>query len=326
MIVQRDNIGLFGRVNVGKSTIMNLLTQQECSIVDVKPGTTADIKSMPAEIHGLGPVNLFDTAGIDEDGVLGEKKRTKTFNCLRECDLALLAVNPSSEDFAWEEMIMSEAKKLGKQLLVIFNVFDEDSRHGLFNSYKSIGIKAIDTSCRQPLLEFILNNFKPGNKQFELLPFIEEGQFYVLNIPMDEETPQGRLLRPQQMVEEYITRRWAYPVSYRMNLSKARKGDADEKNRFEEFIQRIKPKAIITDSQAMDIMAKWVFDDIMLTTFSIVMINHMSRGRLDTFVEGVKALDTLKIGDKVLIAEACNHSRISEDIGTVQIPRYLKEY
>jgi hypothetical protein len=156
---------------------------------------------------------------------------------------------------------------------------------------------------------------------------VERDEFYVLNIPMDDETPPGRYLRPQAMAEEYITRRWAHPVSYRMDLGKARGGGAGEKRRFEAFLNsfRRRPKAIITDSQAMDLMHVWMPDDLMLTTFSVMMINYVSRGRLAAFAEGVRALDNLQAGDKVLIAEACNHSRIAEDIGTVQIPKFIEQ-
>lgn len=324
MIVQRHNIGLFGKVNAGKSTLMNLITQQECSIVDSKPGTTADIKSAPMEIHGLGPINLFDTAGIDEEGELGDKKRAKALNCLQECDLALLVIDSRSEDLRWEKVIIDKAKEMGKQLLVIFNIFGKENTIRL--EYPSTMLDATNPSSRQPLLNFIIENFRPIDKSLELMPFIEKGQFYVLNIPMDDETPKGRLLRPQQMVEEYITRNWAYPVAYRMDLAKARAGDIEEKNRFDGFIKKIRPKAIITDSQAMDVMVKWVPEDILLTTLSIVMINYSSKGMLAVFVQGIKALETLKKGHKVLIAEACNHSRIAEDIGTVQIPKYLEKH
>jgi hypothetical protein len=177
------------------------------------------------------------------------------------------------------------------------------------------------------LIKFIINNFDSSNTQSELLPFVEPHEFYVLNIPMDEETPGGRFLRPQSMAVETITRKWAYPVSYRMDLKKARSADAqEERSRFDSFLESLskKPKVIITDSQAMDIMASWVPADIQLTTFSIMMINYGSNGRIEEFYEGAKALDDLQNGDKILIAEACNHSRIQEDIGTVQIPNILK--
>jgi [FeFe] hydrogenase H-cluster maturation GTPase HydF len=334
-MIQRDNIGIFGKVNSGKSSLMNLLTQQECSIVDNKPGTTTDTKVMLCEIHGMGPVKLFDSAGMNEKGELGEKKRRKAENDLKECDLILLVIDPASGDFETERYIISKVREYDKQLLVVYNLFSKEKniKNELdeLKFYKKIMLKAIDTRERQRLLNFILDNFESKNHKIELLPFVSKDEYYILNIPMDEETPPGRYLRPQQMVEEYITRHWAHPVSFRMDLRKARSKNIEEvneeKERFLSFLNNSKkrPKVIITDSQAMDIMKNWVPDDIMLTTFSIIMINYVTKGKLNLFAEGIKAMDSLKEGDKVLIAEACNHSRIAEDIGTVQIPNYISD-
>jgi len=334
-MVERDHIGIFGKMNCGKSSIMNLLTQQETSIVDPTPGTTADTKIALQEIHGMGPVKLFDTAGLDEGSGLGQKKRAKVLADLKECDLVLLVIDPDTQDFATENEILANARELDRQILVIYNLFKPSSEQRipvveecipLLRFHKKISLAAIDPSYRQPLLGFILANFVSKNFKMELLPFVGPDEFYVLNIPMDAETPPGRYLRPQAMAEEYICRQWAYPVSYRMDLAKARSGDPSERARFDAFLAQFgrRPKAIITDSQAVDLMHVWTPEDVMLTTFSIMMINYGSRGRLAAFVEGIKALDTLKAGDKVLITEACNHSRIAEDIGTVQIPDYIQ--
>ncbi len=340
VLVERDNIGIFGKMNAGKSSIMNLLTQQETSIVDPTPGTTADTKIALQEIHGMGPAKLFDTAGIDELSELGSKKRSKVINNLKESDLVLLIIDPSTKEFEGEQEILKLARLEDKQMLIIYNVFrpeDEqyinhvESRLPSLKFFKKIKITATDTSCRQDLLHFILSNYESKNQQFDLLPFLEENEFYVLIIPMDVETPPGRYLRPQAMTEEYITRHWAYPVSFRLDLGMARSKDPDianaEKERFESFLNNFqkRPKAIITDSQAMDIIHPWAPDDIMLTTFSITMINYFSRGRLNTFAEGINVLENLQKGDKILIVEACNHSRTGEDIGTVQIPGFFKK-
>ncbi|WP_429412868.1 GTPase [Roseimarinus sediminis] len=332
MIVERDHIGFFGKMNSGKSSLMNLLTQQETSIADATPGTTADTKVAMQEIHGLGPVKLYDTAGLDELSGLGSKKRNKVLNALKECDLVLLVIDPSTQQFETEELVLNEAREADKQILVIFNLFKQSDEKRIdrikeklpvLERIQSIVLSAVESSDRSRLLQFILAHFDSKNQTPELLPFVEANEFYVLNIPMDEETPGGRFLRPQAMAQEYITRKWAYPVAYRMNLRLARSGNTTaERQRFERFLSSFKqrPKAIITDSQAMDIMAAWVPDDIVLTTFSIMMINYASRGRIMEFYEGISALDHLEAGDRVLIAEACNHSRIQEDIGTVQIP------
>lgn len=336
MDIIRDHIGFFGKMNSGKSSLMNLLTQQETSITDSTPGTTADTKIAMQEIHGLGPVKLFDTAGLDELSELGNKKKEKVVNVLKECDLIVLVIDPSTLDFDAERFVIDLARENDKQILVVFNLFIK-SHSSLIQGVKSqitnlefypdIELAAIDSSYRDLFLNFILSNYESKNIITELIPFVERDQFYVLNIPMDEETPQGRFLRPQAMAEEYITRNWAYPVSYRMNLKTARSENwKKEKDRFDHFINQFKqrPKAIITDSQAMDIMSAWIPDDIELTTFSIMMINYASKGKLIDFYQGIRAMDNLQPGDKVLIAEACNHSRIQEDIGTVQIPNKIK--
>ncbi len=334
-MTERDIIGIFGRMNSGKSSVMNLLTQQETSIVDPTPGTTADTKITLTEIHGLGPVKLMDTAGFDEQNELGIKKLKKTIAALKECDLVLLVIDPATFEYETDKFILKEARSLDKQVIVVYNIFRSSDKNRIdkieelltrLRVYHRIVLSAIDINYRQRLLEAILSNYIPKNVTVELLPFVEKGEFYILNIPMDEETPSGRYLRPQAMAEEYITRKWAFPVSYRMNLAKARAGDPSEKERWNTFINNFtqKPKAIITDSQAMDIIKDWAPDDMALTTFSIMMINYMSRGRLNEFVSGIRALNSLKPGDHVLIAEACNHSRIREDIGTIQIPNILK--
>ena len=336
-MTERDIIGIFGKMNSGKSSLMNLLTQQETSIVDPTPGTTADTKITLTEIHGLGPVKLMDTAGFDEQDELGIKKLKKTIASLKECDLVLLVIDPANFDYKADKYILEQARSLEKQVIVIYNLFDTGDKNRIgkveelltsLRVYHRIVLSAIEINYRQRLLEAILANYIPKNLTVELLPFVEKGEFYILNIPMDEETPPGRYLRPQAMAEEYITRKWAFPVSYRMNLAKARAGDPAEKERWDNFLNNFtqKPKAIITDSQAMDIMKEWVPDELALTTFSIMMINYMSRGRLNEFVRGVKALNTLTAGDYVLIAEACNHSRIREDIGTVQIPNLIRKF
>ena len=314
---------------------MNLLTQQETSIVDATPGTTADTKIALQELHGIGPVKFFDTAGLDEAGELGDKKRHKTFSDLKECDLVLLVIDPAKKDLHVEKDVIEKARELDKQVLIIFNHFQSqaDSTQAenaldLLRFYKKIHLQANNGNCRTELIEFILKNYTPKQDKTELLPFVKKDEYYVLIIPMDVETPPGRYLRPQAMVEEYITRQWAYPVSFRLDLGKARgtlEEAKEEKDRFDSFLNNFqkRPLTMITDSQAMDIMKDWCPKDIALTTFSIVMINYFSRGRLNDFAAGVKALETMKAGDKVLIVEACNHSRIGEDIGTVQLPKHF---
>jgi len=335
-MTERDIIGIFGTMNAGKSTLMNLITQQESSIVDATPGTTADTRVALMELHGIGPVKLMDTAGYDESDSLGEKKRKKVWAALKECDLVLLVIDPASPTLLTGNLLLRESLDEEKQILIVYNLFtdtDETKIAGLEETFPElkqipkICFSALRTENRTELLAFLLSHYIPRNNPTDLLPFVKPDNFYILNIPMDEETPPGRYLRPQAMAEEYITRHWGYPVSYRMNLMKARSNDATEKERWERFLGSFshRPKVIITDSQAMDIMKAWTPADMGLTTFSIMMINYMSRGRLTDFARAVRTVDTLQAGDTIVIAEACNHSRIKEDIGTVQIPNLIRQ-
>ncbi len=335
VIVERDNIGVFGKMNSGKSSFVNLISQQEASIVDSTPGTTADTKQVNKEIHGTGPVSFYDTAGIDEANELGLKKKKKVIDLLKECDTALLLIDPSAENMQPEKEFLELALLHGKPVLAVYNIFNQkdtaritviEKEVPLLKNCPGIRIRAVDSACRPAALEFIARHLKSGKDKFPLLPFIKKDEFYVLVIPMDSQSPHGRYLRPQAMTEEYITRNWAYPVSFRLNMNAP---DMDEeRKRFYEFIGSLskKPLAAITDSQAAGLMNRWLDEDIMVTTFSIVMINYFSRGRIADFLEGIKTVKELVPGDSVLIAEACNHSRIGEDIGTVQIPEYLKEH
>jgi len=342
--MERINIGIFGRVNSGKSTLMNLLTQQETSIVDPTPGTTADIKTTVMEIHELGPVKIFDTAGIDETGILGEKKKQKTFNALKRSDIVLLVINNNNSDivkdnFLTEKEVVSASAGRGKEIFVIYNKFKggsgtkEKLQYVSGSDFPSLELDLSDRSNFTDLVDFLKANSKLQPAKTPLLPDMDKNKVVFLNIPIDDESPEGRFLRPQMMAEEYLVRRFVPTFAYRMDLGKARSIIADEsageKKRFDDFISHLnrngKLQLLVTDSQAMDIISKWTKNaPYMITTFSIMMINYISRGNLELFVNGVKAFKELKPGDKVMIAEGCNHDRKAEDIGTVQIPKKIE--
>jgi len=353
IIVDRTNIGILGKVNAGKSTIMNLLTMQETSIVDPTPGTTADVKSTVLEIHDFGPVKLFDTAGLNELTKLGEKKRLKAVQTLKECDIILLVVDPiyslKSNDFTTENQIISLGRQYGKQILLIYNIFTNKLKEKkkieefivsckekiyLSNSLKTLVLDAQDRNASAALISFIEQNAIKNTNKVELFPFLKENGFVAMNIPVDEETPEGRLLRPQNVVLDYLLRRFIPFAGFRMDLTKARSSikeiAEEEKQKYLDFIDQLMEKnnlqLIITDSQAIDIVDEWTTKEIPITTFSITMINFQSKGNLRRFVEGLKVVDSIKEGDKIIIAEACNHDRKCNDIGTVQIPDRLEKY
>lgn len=365
--VPRINIGVFGVMNAGKSTLMNRITRQETSIVDSTPGTTADVKVTMMELHDIGPVKLFDTAGIDEKGELGEKKRKKTLGTLKECDMAVVVVDllrlqqaqgTLAEKLKWEHDLVDNMLKYQVVPMLLFNqkglsgeaacnLVGEcrkllDPHSALLNLTMDLN----DSKVNVPTL--IANWLQDGatrskkRPQVRALPewSLRPDAVVFMNIPMDAETPSMRLLRPQALVQEEAIRYWATTVGYRMDLAKARSSNpaevAEEKQRFMRALQPVidhpGPKILVTDSQAMDIVHPWTLDAsgnslIPITTFSIAMIHRQSGGKLDLFVKGIETFKTVKPGDRLLVAEACNHNRITDicnDIGMVQIPNLIE--
>ncbi|MDP2983330.1 MAG: GTPase [Candidatus Latescibacter sp.] len=348
-LVTRDNICICGRMNAGKSTLMNLITGQETSIVDSTPGTTADVKTTVMEIHDFGPVKLFDTAGLDETTVLGQKKQEKSIIALKESDLVILVVDPTQTvlpgNMLIEKRILRLAKEYGKQAFVLFNMhYDSGMEENdlrplvselfLRDKYPCLSAVLIEASSKQRILDFIKEHYRRSEKKVDLLPFLGTSGFVALNIPVDEETPEGRLLRPQNVVLDYILRHYLPFAGYRMNLTNGRSSNTTlheaEKENYRRFLHELQGEEvglqlIITDSQAIDLIDLWTPEDIPVTTFSIIMAHHQSRGSLRTLAQGLSVMKTLESGDRVLIAELCNHDRKAEDIGTKQIPRLLNK-
>ncbi len=348
--IERKILGIFGRINAGKSTCMNLLTQQETSLVDPQPGTTADIKNALLEIHAIGPVELLDTAGLDEASDLGEQKRRKTLAALEEVDLAVLVIDPlqalRSGQLHVEDLVATLARQRGRRLCVVLNRRVDAGRGADVEQARRFALSALPDRAEVPVLELDLSDRARSGElsaflaavagrttdETPLLPMVHRHGAVVLHIPMDEETPSGRLLRPQEMVMEYLLRVGVPVGMYRVDLGLARCGVPavveQQKRGFLTFLEALHASTgvqlVITDSQAIDIMDPWVPREIPLTTFSIMMVNQTACGDLSVFVAGTRALDRLRAGDRVLIAEACNHDRIAEDIGTVQLPRKLQ--
>lgn len=343
ILVDRVNIGIFGKANAGKSTLMNLLLGQHHAIVDAQPGTTTDVVQAVMEIHGFGPVKVFDTAGLDEYSELGEKKKGKTLQALKECDLVLLVVAlPSSvEDFTEENEIVALCKKYEKQLLIVFNVFrdriatgDESTKIHGSSRIPSLTLDVHEPDVEKKLITFVVEHYVKKARIPELIPFMKPHSFVAMNIPIDDETPEGRLLRPQNVVLDFLLRRTVPFAGYRMDLARARSDiesvREEEKRLYLNFLNELDGKhnglqLVITDSQAIDVVDPWTPDHMPLTTFSIIMINSQSNGNLTRFVDGLSVLPTLQDGDRIAIAEACTHNRTCGDIGTVQIPQRLQK-
>jgi len=354
--VDRLHIGIFGRINAGKSTLMNVLTQQETSIVDPTPGTTADIKAAVMELHGIGPVKILDTAGLDEGEDLGAKKRGKTFAAMEQVDLVVLVVDPvqavRSGQWRVEEEVAAACRRYGRPLVMVCNVRrDHESVLGGMGMTLDQAVGYCKRVLTEPLgtpvlvadlvgdsvlagvVELLGRGLPSRQKSVELLPFVGGEAPVLLHIPLDRESPGGRLLRPQEMALEYLLRLRVPVGVVRVDLQFARSGNAAlvsrERDRFLRYFGTLGGASgvqlVLTDSQAVDIMHAWLPSEVALTTFSVMMMHQTSGGRLDLFAQGSRTLSSLRAGDRVLIAEACNHDRIAEDIGTVQIPRKLEK-
>lgn len=350
--IERVNISIIGKVNAGKSSLINLLSgQKDFAIVDPTPGTTADNVITLMEIHSLGPVKIFDTAGVDEPGELGDKKRKKTMQAVYESDLVLLTFDfnklISTKDYSIEKELLDEILEMNKQCLAVFNLFKNKNQL----SYEEINrfveqyanlleipalvIDLSDFKEQQKLIDFILNNFKFESKNIDLFPKLKDKGFVLLNIPMDEETPEIRLLRPQEMTVERLLRKFCIPVLYRMDLNSARSKEIEisnkEKKRYLDLIDDLSKgneglQLIVTDSQAFDIIGEWTPENIPLTSFSIAMTNFMTYGNLDYLIQSTEKIQELQNQDLILIAESCNHNRKCDDIGTMQLPRVLRNF
>lgn len=339
--VPRTHISMVGFMNAGKSSVMNAVTKQPTSIIDDTPGTTADTKIALMEIHKIGPCKLLDTAGVDESGNLGKKKLIKTLSAVKESDIVLFVVDPFNFSPGPLKEVFDMAKRRGKTLAVVYNKFNkrgnfEKKKNEVANqidqvlntNYQSITVQANNPNATNEALVQFIASLKKQSKPVPLIPIKYAGpnKTLFLNIPLDVESPTGRLLRPQTMLLEFGLRKYSPVVSYNMNLKEARgPSPQNEMNRFLEKIKANKPSLVVTDSQAIDVIHKWTPLDVPLTTFSVMMANGQSGGKLSQFSRGINALANLKKGDKVLICEACNHDRIGDDIGTVQLPTKLKK-
>lgn len=316
----RTQIGFFGRRNVGKSSLLNALTRQEVSIVSDVAGTTTDPVEKPMELLPLGPVLFIDTAGVDDIGALGALRIAKTRQVFDRADLAVLVTEAGTwGDF--EEMLVNELSHRGTPVVTVVNkadLFDgDDPRLALPEKLKShaVVVSAATRSGLDALRESLLASVPPECLRPPMIAgdLVGPGDLALLVVPIDKEAPKGRLILPQvQTIRDLLDSDACCMVVKERELRAA--------------LDRLKtpPKLVITDSQAFLKVAADVPGEIPLTSFSILFSRY--KGDLIRQIEGATAIDSLKTGDKVLIAEACSHHPIGEDIGRVKIPRWLTQY
>ena len=316
----RLHIGIFGRRNAGKSSLLNALVNQQISIVSPIAGTTTDPVEKPMELLPIGPVLFIDTAGVDDTGELGELRINKTKQVFDRTDLGLIVIDTG----IWgdhEDAMACELKKRSIQTIVVFNksdiinpkpaAIDQINHLNLpFTLVSTINKTGID-ELRALLFKTVPDDFI--NAKPIINDLVLPGELAILVIPVDKEAPKGRIILPQvQTMRNLLDGNAMSLVVQDTELHAA--------------LDRLKkpPAIVVTDSQAFETVGKIVPSSIPLTSFSILFARYL--GDLDTMVRGAMAINTLKEGDTVLIAESCTHHPVEDDIGTVKIPRWLNKH
>ena len=313
---ERIHIGIFGKRNAGKSSIINALTGQALAVVSDVAGTTTDPVPKAMELLPLGPVMLIDTPGLDDVGELGSLRVQKTYQILNKTDIALLvfdgSVGMTEEDQAILERI--KAKKI--PYILVRNKADlpqaEDTKW--LTEENIISVSAAENTGIHELKELLAKQM-PANENTRRIvaDLLEPQDFVVLVIPIDSAAPKGRLILPQQQTIRDCLEAGAIPVMCRET----------------ELVQTLEtlgkpPKLVITDSQIFGRVSKDIPKDLPLTSFSILFARY--KGDLESTVTGARALEQLRDGDTVLISEGCTHHRQCEDIGTVKLPRWILQH
>jgi [FeFe] hydrogenase H-cluster maturation GTPase HydF len=314
----RLHIGIFGRRNAGKSSILNAIVRQDVSIVSHVPGTTTDPVEKVMELKPIGPVVFIDTAGIDDSGELGQSRIKKTTQVIERTELAILVTDDWQR---YEAELLKLFKTHNIPVVVAANKSDIRQDNQLENTICDAGCKFVVTTSIIKMegideLRTTLAHVTP--REFLTTPpvlgdLIKPDDLVVLVTPIDIEAPAGRMLLPQVQALRDTLDNNAYCLTVKEHqLANALAG------------LKKTPALVVTDSQAFEKVSKIVPDDVPLTSFSILFARI--KGDLAEFARGVKAIDSLKEGDMVLIAEACSHHPLQDDIGREKIPRWLQEY
>jgi [FeFe] hydrogenase H-cluster maturation GTPase HydF len=315
---ERIHIAIFGRRNSGKSTLINALAGQQVAVTSPVPGTTTDPVYKAMEILPVGPVVLIDTAGLDDDGTLGELRVAATRKTLRRADVALLVIDPALGISEFEREIAAALSAKDIPFITVVNKSDLYAELDL-EDYATDGamftavISAKDDVGIFELREDLARLMSQGREERPILgDLLEPGDVIILVCPIDRAAPKGRLILPQvQAIRDALDNDVITMVVKETELKQA--------------IESLKepPKLVVTDSQAFAQVARDTPEGVMLTSFSILFARY--KGDLTELVKGTKTIRKLRPGDRVLIAEACTHHVTEDDIGTIKIPRWLNE-
>lgn len=309
---ERVQIGFFGCRNAGKSSLVNAVTNQEMAVVSPVKGTTTDPVTKAMELLPLGPVLIIDTPGIDDEGGLGEQRVKRTKQILNRIDCAVLVVDSVAGKTKADEELLNLFQEKQIPFLVAYN--KSDLQMPALSGKNEVAVSALQKTGIEELKERIAALGKENQKERMLVKdLVKAEDLVVLVTPIDSSAPKGRLILPQQQTIRDLLEANAIPVVTKENTLKTTLESLAKK-----------PAMVITDSQAFAQVSKDTPLDIPLTSFSILMARY--KGFLEGAVQGVAAIETLQDGDKVLICEGCTHHRQCEDIGTVKIPRWLRQH
>jgi [FeFe] hydrogenase H-cluster maturation GTPase HydF len=329
----RVHIGFFGRRNAGKSSVVNAVTGQELAVVSDTKGTTTDPVYKSMELLPIGPVMIIDTPGFDDEGALGELRVRKTKQVLNKTDIAVLVVDATEGKKQCDEELIRIFKEKEIPYIIVNNKADllsdeisekvcqnnvseqrKAEQNALLSSGQEQYVSALTGAGIYELKECIGKLTPNEDMTLKIVgDLLHPGDFVVLVVPIDSAAPKGRLILPQQQTIRDVLEANAAAIVVK---------ESELKQTLEQLGRS--PAMVITDSQVFERVSEEVSEEIPLTSFSILMARY--KGYLETAVNGVAAIDHLKDGDKILISEGCTHHRQCDDIGTVKIPRWLKQH
>lgn len=329
----RVHIGFFGRRNAGKSSVVNAVTGQELAVVSDTKGTTTDPVYKSMELLPIGPVMIIDTPGFDDEGALGELRVRKTKQVLNKTDIAVLVVDATEGKKQCDEELIRIFKEKEIPYIIVNNKADllsdeisekvcqnkvseqrKTEQNALLSSGQEQYVSALTGAGIYELKECIGKLTPNEDMTLKIVgDLLHPGDFVVLVVPIDSAAPKGRLILPQQQTIRDVLEANAAAIVVK---------ESELKQTLEQLGRS--PAMVITDSQVFEQVSGVVSEEIPLTSFSILMARY--KGYLETAVNGVAAIDHLKDGDKILISEGCTHHRQCDDIGTVKIPRWLKQH
>ena len=317
---ERVHIGIFGKRNAGKSSVINAITNQSLAIVSDIKGTTTDPVSKAMELLPLGPVMIIDTPGLDDVGELGKMRIQKSYQVLNKSDIGILVIDGTFGQTDEDKALINKFKEKNIPYIVVMNKLDlvrkqqNIDENEINSNPNTIWVSSTTKENIYELKEMIAKQAPTDEPKFKIVgDLLNPSDFVVLVVPIDKAAPKGRLILPQQQTIRDILEANANAIVVKEN---------ELKNTLKNLGK--KPKLVITDSQVFSKVSTDTPKDILLTSFSILFARY--KGDLKETVKGVKTLEDLKDNDTILISEGCTHHRQCDDIGTVKIPKWITKY